>query len=370
MRKIVLEYLDENRKRYYYLRDMDSCDLLELPSKYLKHKVFENRSPNTVKRIGYVLIYYLKYLDDCKNTEMDVVEMSYSDQYAHFTEFLYWLKLGNHSKRDHCPDNNTCNAYLETVLGYYQFLYLEYDYISELKVLESRSFSYVSAVGVKHTRNTMVFKGYLPAEKHHGRSIEKDNIVTLMEHCSCLRDQLLLLLLAHTGFRIGELLGIRYLQDIDYIKKSITVQFRPHNPNGARAKNAEHRTISLNDSTFEILEYYLSEHRDLLRNSNYLFINLNGATKGQPMTECGVYSMLSTLRKKTGIKATPHMLRHYFANERRKAGWDIVLISKALGHKHIRTTESYLHIADEELEEATAKFYENSAELYDISSLI
>ena len=38
------------------------------------------------------------------------------------------------------------------------------------------------------------------------------------------------------------------------------------------------------------------------------------------------------------------MLRHYFANERRKSGWDLPLISKALGHKHISTTESYLNL--------------------------
>ena len=64
------------------------------------------------------------------------------------------------------------------------------------------------------------------------------------------------------------------------------------------------------------------------------------------------------------------MLRHYFANERRKAGWDILLISKALGHAKIETTENYLHIEDEELEAASDAYFEKSAAKPDISQLL
>ncbi len=57
-----------------------------------------------------------------------------------------------------------------------------------------------------------------------------------------------------------------------------------------------------------------------------------------------VYSMLKRMDKKTGIKITPHMLRHYFGNERRKAGWSLELIQLAYGHRHIQTTINYLDI--------------------------
>lgn len=33
------------------------------------------------------------------------------------------------------------------------------------------------------------------------------------------------------------------------------------------------------------------------------------------------------------LKSTPHMLRHYFANMRKQAGWELEMISQALGHK-------------------------------------
>ena len=80
--------------------------------------------------------------------------------------------------------------------------------------------------------------------------------------------------------------------------------------------------------------------------------------------------MLNRLEDKTGIKATPHMLRHYFANERRKNGWDLPLISKALGHKHISTTENYLNIDADELSQATDEYYSKNKALFMVDKLI
>ena len=88
------------------------------------------------------------------------------------------------------------------------------------------------------------------------------------------------------------------------------------------------------------------------------------------MTVNAVYSMLKLLENRTGIKSTPHMLRHYFATERRKSGWETLEISTVLGHKSIRTTEAYLGVAEEELEEATEKFFEHNGNLYDIRKLL
>ena len=74
--------------------------------------------------------------------------------------------------------------------------------------------------------------------------------------------------------------------------------------------------------------------------------------------------MLRRLEVKTGIKATPHMLRHYFANERRRDGWDLFLISKALGHRQIATTEKYLDVGSDELAEAAEQYYQKHKGLF------
>ena len=74
--------------------------------------------------------------------------------------------------------------------------------------------------------------------------------------------------------------------------------------------------------------------------------------------------MLRRLEEKTGIKASPHMLRHYFANARRKDGWKLELISQALGHRNIETTMKYLNITDEELIEVSDAFYSKHQAMY------
>ena len=73
-----------------------------------------------------------------------------------------------------------------------------------------------NSVGVKRTLYRNTFHGYLQEKGHIGKTIEQDKIVILLKACANCRDQILLLLLAETGFRIGELLGVRYATDIDY----------------------------------------------------------------------------------------------------------------------------------------------------------
>ena len=87
------------------------------------------------------------------------------------------------------------------------------------------------------------------------------------------------------------------------------------------------------------------------------------------MNRNGVYSVFKLLSNKTVIAVTPHMLRHYFANERRKAGWPIERISKALGHKHIKTTERYLNIEDSEMVTAMEQYFKDNPALLDISKI-
>jgi integrase/recombinase XerD len=74
--------------------------------------------------------------------------------------------------------------------------------------------------------------------------------------------------------------------------------------------------------------------------------------------------------KKTGIHTTPHMLRRYFGNMRRDAGWPLEMISEAYGHKHIDTTIKYLNLVDDQLMEASDQYYAKHSALYDVEKLL
>lgn len=371
MNPYAVERKERDNKVYFLIRKNADISIVESPTKYLAHLVRANKSMNTVKRRAFSICYYLTYLEEKEVLLEDVSKLSYFEQHNHFTDFLRWIKMGSHtnSERNKVPSNFTCNLYLKDVFGWFGFLELEYGHSGELKVLSDKRISYTNQIGVRFSVICKTFSGYFQEEEHEGKTIEKDKIEVLLDACENCRDQLLLLLLAETGFRIGELLGVRYTEDIDYHRKTISVNYR-NNINNAFAKNAEYRRAKISDGTFGILMYYLAEYRELLKKGSYLMISISGKNSGKPLNSNAVYTILGKLEKKTGIKATPHMLRHYFANERRKNGWDLLLISKALGHKHINTTIAYLDVGKEELIDAADAFYEKNKSLYDIDKLI
>ena len=241
------------------------------------------------------------------------------------------LNVANHitDNRTAKTGNGTCNAYLKDVFGF--FLYLaDNGYTEPLRVLAYNQITVSNAVGVKRTIRSKSFKGYLKEKDRNVRAAQEPEIIDILRACTNLRDQLLLLLLAETGFRIGEILGVDYTKDIDYEKQVLKVYFRDDNDNEARAKNAEYRSAKISRETFEFLLHYLAEYRRLLQRQSLLFINIRGETAGKPMRVESVYDMLDRMEEKTGIKLTPHMLRRYYAVSRRDAGWALELIQLAL----------------------------------------
>ena len=195
-------------------------------------------------------------------------------------------------------------------------------------------------------------------------------LIEILHACTNIRDQLLILLLAETGFRIGEILGVDYTRDIDYESHTVSVYFRDDNENDARAKNAEERRAVISNDTFNFLLHYLSEYRNLLQHQTLLFINIAGDSAGRPMKVESVYDMLDRMQRKTGIKVTPHMLRRYYARTRWNDGWALELISQALGHKHLDTTIKYLDVLDDKLMEASREFYAKHSNTYGIRKLL
>lgn len=102
------------------------------------------------------------------------------------------------------------------------------------------------------------------------------------------------------------------------------------------------RIVILSPLLLKILrEYWISCKT---KPKSYLF---PGRKINQPMSSRAVQWMMSNLRKKTDIKKTvsPHILRHSFATHLLEAGTDIRRIQLLLGHKSLKTTAIYLHVA-------------------------
>ena len=348
-------------RKNYIIQRKDDMSFVHLPSKYLKHLSIVRESPNTVKRIAFSITYYLTYMAEKEIRLKEVYALTYGQQTEHFKDFLLWLKYGKYMDgKKEVVKNSTCNAYLGDVFGWLQYLHLEYaEEFPTIKVLVPKGTYYCKALGAMIAGGTRTtFEGYLPNEESYGTSLTKAEIVKLLNACIDIRDKLQISLMAETGLRIGELLGIHYDKDIDFEQKIIHVRFRENNQNEARAKNKESRDVLMSENTFELLVEYMSKYAELLKEHNLLFISLKGKKLGQAENMSAVSAMFKRLEKRTGIHASPHMLRHYFAVSRWEAGWDLFMIANALGHRSIRTTERYLHLQENTRIEASRKYFE------------
>lgn len=300
-----VETIKDGTEKYFFIRNLETMSIEELPSKYLMHKIKCKRSPNTVKRTAFSICYYMKYMAEKEMELTEVYQLDYEKQTEHFVEFLYWLKAGNHTEQTagekKCPNEGTCNAYLKDVFRFYLFIEAEYEQYGSLKTLSYNQIIAVNQVGVKKVLRNHSFKAYLKEEEHRGRTAKENQIITILQACTNRRDQLLLLMLAETGYRIGELLGVKYVKDIDYRNHMIRVCFREDNENEARAKNAEYRSAKISNDTFEFLMDYLAKYRKILQHQDYLFVNIMGENIGKPLRVDSVYDMLDRMEKKTGV---------------------------------------------------------------------
>ena len=89
------------------------------------------------------------------------------------------------------------------------------------------------------------------------------------------------------------------------------------------------------------------EYSDL--DSDYVFVNLFAAPRGQAWAYPAVYDLVLRLRKRTGIDFDPHWLRHGAATRMLRDGVPIEVVSTLLGHGSVTTTMSiYGHLTVED----------------------
>ncbi len=150
------------------------------------------------------------------------------------------------------------------------------------------------------------------------KPIEKHYITEVLEEAN-VEEKLLISMLYGLGLRISELSDLK-LTDI----KEGWVQID--------GKGNKVRELPLLDGLQHLISTYLKQRAP----KKYLF------EKGSsPMNSAQLRYKITKLFKASGIKATPHQLRHSFATHLLNNGARIADVSELLGHETMATTQVY-----------------------------
>jgi len=174
--------------------------------------------------------------------------------------------------------------------------------------------------------------------KNRIRFLTVEEISRLLQTChGYIRDIILTAL--HTGGRKSEILGLKW-ENIDLENRLVVFE---------RTKNDEVRQIPMTDALYVM---FSNRRRENL-NSEYVFM---GKNTGNSIVDVRYpfYSALDSV----GIENFRfHDLRHTYASQLVMSGVDILTVKELLGHRDLKTTLIYAHLAPKHKIEAV-KTYE------------
>ena len=327
--------------------------------KYLKYLDQTGKSHNTLKTYCYGLKHYFTFLEE---TGKDYKQITLQGM----TEFVSWLqnpyrnsKVITASPMTSKLTAKTVNLTITVVTNFYDYLYRNDELPTDVadKLMKQiyvgngkryKGFLHHITKGNPVTKNLLKVK----EPKKKLKTLTKEQVVQLVQATSNIRDEFLLNLLFETGLRIGEVLSLHIVDfKRDYrIGYHIQLVDRGELENGAKLKTNE-RKIEISSDLMNLYDDYLYEVLDELEtDTNFLFVKLKGANKGEPLEYTDVQSLFKRLKQKTGIDAHPHLLRHTHASIYYQTTKDVKLVQERLGHAQIQTTmDIYVHQTDEEI---------------------
>ena len=149
-----------------------------------------------------------------------------------------------------------------------------------------------------------------------------------------------------TGMRYGELAGLNYKEDIDFLKHTIHIRhtYNFHQKERTAPKTAKSdRVISIPKSVTKIFQEQIAINLKNGFDSDHIFIN----TLGNPITPERIIGALKRHGKKAGIEKniTTHIFRHSHISLLAELGTPLPAIMDRVGHSDSKTTlEIYSHV--------------------------
>ena len=292
-----------SKRRRALNRAIDNLEQGNLPGyeyaiSHVCDKYRRNLTISTISQTGRILVVFLSFIQDLGRLSIEDITRK---DIADYVEHLHDRGLVMTSVKN----------YLHTVYAFIR--YLVDNKLLPLDILRKK-------IRIK-------LPEVLP------RAIPAEDLQQILAVITPVRDRALILLLLHTGMRIGELLRVK-IADIILPERKILLYLGE--------KNFQGRIVYFSSDAEQALKKWL-EIRDT--GSEYLFYGY----AGQELSHVGAWMIMRKALRKTGLEHrgySLHSLRHTFATNMLNAGLRLEVLQQLLGHLSIEITLRYAKVSN------------------------
>jgi site-specific recombinase XerD len=333
---------------------------------FLEHHRLIGSSPNTVRSYARALALYFSYLW--------AVDVAWPDPgLATLTGFLGWLRTGGAPGVGSLVPGNgagsaapaTVAARLSAVVAFYRYAESAGYRVNVPHASTAWSRQRRFQPFLVHTADRSTPRaGVLRVARDRGGPppiLTPAQVEAVLDGCASfdaesstwvgsLRDRLLFALLAESGLRLGEALGLRNCDWHTGGGRTPFVEVVPgEHPHRVRVKGSQYRQVFVSGELDRLYGEYLWQVADAAADRGcevaddwYVFCNLSREPYFSPLRPEGVYAMVGRLRRRLRgqIPAgwSPHWLRHTHATALLLSGVPLHVVTRRLGHAHVQTT--------------------------------
>ena len=317
---ILSEYEVEKRRTEVMVLNEDDNQMLI--RKFITAKIVKGLSDRSLE-------YYKNTIDQfIRRVQKNVEDVTADD---------IRLYIALRRKRDGVTDTTAGNE-LRNLRSFYNWLYTE-------ELIASNPISKVEPIKQAKTKKE-AFSEY--------------EVELIRNECRTSRETAMVEMLLSTGCRVNELAHIRR---VDIKGDSVLVH----------GKGNKDRIVYLNAKAHIALERYIGERKD---KSEYIFPKclatlkdrkINSVKKdwykepdlvaNEPSDTGNIETTVRRIGRRAGVENThPHRFRRTCATFALRRGMPIEQVSRMLGHEQISTTQIYLDLTEEELEQAHRRY--------------
>jgi integrase len=250
---------------------------------------------------------------------------------------------------------STVNRMLTAVVSFYEFQGRRGNTLAEQLVVRTRSglggyMPFLHGIARGRPRGRAV---RLPERQQLPRTLSLEQVAAVIDCQRRLRDRFLFALLASTGMRVGQALGLRH-EDVVSWERRIEIVPRDGGASRARSKGGARGSVPVPGELIRLWsDYMYLEYGEL--DSDFVFVNLWGGEIGRPLSYLSVNEIVMRTRRQLGFHFTVHQFRHTFATLAYRDGVALEVIGAVLTHRSPSSTLIYTHLTAEDLRRVLAE---------------